>query len=237
MIAVDHVSKSFGPVRALEDITLQIGRGERVAFVGANGSGKTTLLRAMLGLTRVSGKVTLFGIDVARAPERALARVAYIPQIAPPLEAPVKEVISSIASLRGIAGDAVIRRARGLGLDVDTCASARFRDLSGGMKQKLLAAIALATEPELLICDEPMANLDVQARERFAADLNDAPSDRTIVLCSHRDEEVSELVGRVVALGEGRLLSDRARSLAAPAPPVLPPLRTAGAPRHLRAMP
>jgi ABC-2 type transport system ATP-binding protein len=218
MITVEHVSKSFGPVRALADITLRIGRGERVAFVGANGSGKTTLLRAMLGLTRVTGKVELFGIDVAQSPELALARVAYIPQIAPPLEAPVKEVISSIASLRGIAASAVVRRAHELGLDAGGCSRVRFRDLSGGMKQKLLAAIALATEPELLICDEPMANLDAQARERFAMHLNGGPKDRTIILCSHRDEEVSELVSRVVVFEEGRLLSDRSESVPAPAP-------------------
>jgi ABC-2 type transport system ATP-binding protein len=208
MIAIENVSKAFGPVHALRNVSLSIGPGERVAFVGANGSGKTTLLRAMLGLVRVTGRVTLFGIDVAMNPERALQRVAYVPQIAPPLEAPVREVLSAIATLRGISKTAITDRARALGLEIEACARVRFRDLSGGMKQKLLAAIALAAEPDILICDEPTANLDARARETFFAELANYPKERAVILCSHRNEEVSELVERVIELSEGALLCD-----------------------------
>ena len=80
MITVAQVKKSFGPVVALEGVTFEILAGERVAFVGANGSGKTTLLRALLGLVRVEGRVTILGSDVAREPEVALRSVAYVPQ-------------------------------------------------------------------------------------------------------------------------------------------------------------
>lgn len=208
MIDVSHVSKSFGPVVALSDVSLRIERGERVAFVGLNGSGKTTLLRAVLGLVRVHGRVTIGGVDVSAAPEIALRRVAYIPQIAPPLEAPVSEVVRAHAALRSITTSATSECASRLGLDVGAIARSRFRDLSGGMKQKLLAAMALATDADVLVCDEPTANLDAVARAAFFAQVDARPSDRVVVLCSHRTDEVSKLVDRVVELRDGRVQLD-----------------------------
>ena len=167
MITVAQVTKKFGRVTALDGVTLTVGSGEQVAFVGANGSGKTTLLRALLGLVRVEGRVTIGGVDVAREPEIALRSVAYIPQIAPPIDAPVREVVRAHAALRGKAEDATWERATRLGLDVSATRSKRFSDLSGGMKQKLLAAMALASEAPVLVCDEPTANLDGEARASF----------------------------------------------------------------------
>ncbi|HSQ67400.1 MAG TPA: ABC transporter ATP-binding protein [Polyangiaceae bacterium] len=208
MIEVSHVSKSFGRVTALDDVSLRIDRGERVAFVGTNGSGKTTLLRAILGLLRVEGRVSIDGVDVAASPELALRSVAYIAQIAPPIEAPVGEVVRAHASLRRIAPDATAARARKLGLDLGAVRGVRFRDLSGGMKQKLLAAMALATEVSVLVCDEPTANLDATARAAFFAEVDERPKDSIVVLCSHRIEEVRQLVDRVVELQDGRIARD-----------------------------
>src|SRR5690606_7258562 len=127
----------------------------------------------------------------------ALRSVAYIPQIAPPIDAPVGEVVRAHAALRGIAEDATHERARRLGLELPSCAQKRFRELSGGMKQKLLAAMALAAEAPILICDEPTANLDGEARASFFEQLAERPSSGVVVLCSHRIEEVRLLVGRV----------------------------------------
>lgn len=208
MIDVCSVSKSFGPLRVLSDVTLRIEPGERVAFIGSNGSGKTTLLRAILGLVRVQGVITIGGVDVARDPLRALRRVAYIPQVAPPLEAPVREVVVASSRLRGIRPERVAECAARLGLSLPACEGSRFRDLSGGMKQKLLAAMALASDAEVMICDEPTANLDVAARGSFFDEMRARAAGRTVVLCSHRVEEVKKLVTRVVELEEGRVLRE-----------------------------
>lgn len=208
MITVAQVTKRFGGVTALDGVSLSIESGEHVAFIGTNGSGKTTLLRALLGLVRVEGRVAIGGVDVAREPEIALRSVAYIPQIAPPIDAPVREVVRAHAALRGKTEEQIWSRARHLGLDPSTARTKRFTDLSGGMKQKLLAAMALASEAPVLVCDEPTANLDGEARAAFFEQLAERPRAGIVVLCSHRLEEVRQLVRRVVELRDGRLVRD-----------------------------
>jgi len=208
MIRVLHVSKSFGVVRALDDVCLHVRPGERIGFVGSNGSGKTTLIRAILGLVRVEGLVTIDGVNVATDPELALRSVAYIPQVAPPIEAPVREVVRAVAALRRIAVPRVHERAERLGLALDGVQGTRFRDLSGGMKQKLLAALALAAETQVLVCDEPTANLDRAARAAFFEQAAERSTDAVTVLCSHRAEEIERLVDRVVEMDSGRVVRD-----------------------------
>ena len=208
MIEIQHVSKHFGPVQALKDVSLSIQPGERVAFVGSNGSGKTTLLRALLGLSRVDGTIQIAGHDVAKHPELALQHVAYVPQIAPPLEAPVAEVVTAYAALRGITVEHIHAQAVVMGLSPSELSRVRFRDLSGGMKQKLLAALALATSAQVLVCDEPTSNLDAAARQAFFGALEQRAPGSILILCSHREEELHSFVGRVVELRDGVLIRD-----------------------------
>jgi ABC-2 type transport system ATP-binding protein len=208
MISVQNVSKSFGAVQALDAVSLELPPGSRVALVGTNGSGKTTLLRAMCGLLRVKGRVTVFGSDVAEEPEVALRSLASMPQIAPPLDAPVVELVRAFCALRSRKPEAVHARARRLGLELEAVAKSRVRDLSGGMKQKLLAALALTAEAPALLCDEPTGNLDPAARRVFFDEVLARPGNSILVLCSHRVDEVQHLVDRVIRLEEGRVVSD-----------------------------
>jgi ABC-2 type transport system ATP-binding protein len=230
------VRKTFGAVTALDRVDLTIEAGERVAIVGSNGSGKTTLIRAMLGLVRVEGHVLIDGVDVARAPEVALRGVAYVPQVAPPIEAPVFEVVRAHAALRGLPRTAAAEAALRLGLDLAACGAKRFRDLSGGTKQKVLAALALSTDAPIFVCDEPTANLDGAARAAFLEALARRPENGIVILCSHRSEEVRDLVHRVIELRDGRIAIDERRAPVAPVAAIAPARASASEGRLLRAV-
>ncbi|MBK7857823.1 MAG: ABC transporter ATP-binding protein [Archangiaceae bacterium] len=208
MIRFSQVTKRFGKVTALDQVTLEVEPSQRLALIGTNGSGKTTLLRALCGLLRVEGRVELYGHDVARAPELALAHLAYMPQVAPPLDAPVRELVRTFCALRGRSPRDVAARAAKLGLDLEAVAATRTRDLSGGMKQKVLAALALAAETKVLVCDEPTANLDARARDAFFEMVAERPPESILVVCSHRLDEVRHFVDRVVEMRDGRVQHD-----------------------------
>lgn len=208
MICIEHVHKRFGKVRALEDVSLEIAPGERVALVGSNGSGKTTLLRAVCGLLRVEGKILIEGLNVATHPELALRTLAYVPQHAPPLDAPVHELVRAHCAISGYEAKLVASYCSRLQLNLDTVRTSRVRDLSGGTKQKLLSALALASTRRILVCDEPTASLDHDARSALLACLEERPEGSTLIICCHRLDEVHTLVDRVIEMHEGRVLTD-----------------------------
>jgi ABC-2 type transport system ATP-binding protein len=204
-VEVRQASKRYGKVEALRSVNLDVPTGRRVALVGPNGSGKSTLLRAMLGLIDCEGTVLLDGrspyddrVEVAR-------KLAYVPQVAPALGATVREVIDLVTLTRGLPKGAIAEVAKKLSLDVEAVKSRPFRNLSGGMKQKLLLATAFAAKPSLLVLDEPTASLDAQTRERFFELCEALPADTTVILCSHRIEELRQLAQEVVSLEEGRV--------------------------------
>ena len=206
-VEVRGLTKRFGRLAALRDVSFSLPPGHRVALIGPNGSGKSTLIRVLMGLLRFEGTVLLDG----HSPHEngvAARRLAYVPQIAPSLAMPVRELIRALATLRDMPVDAVEKIGTRLGLDLDAVARSPFRSLSGGMKQKLLIALALASEASLLVLDEPTGSLDVGSREHFFALCADRPPDAGVVLCSHRLEEVRQLVDRVLVLDEGRLAYD-----------------------------
>ena len=146
-------------------------------------------------------------VDNAPLSRAALApRIAYVPQIAPQMAASCGDLVRAICELRGLQIREVGEIARRLDLRLDDVASRPFRSLSGGSKQKLLIALALAVRPELLILDEPTASLDAEARGRFFELQRELAGDATLILCSHRLEEIRSLVDHVVALEEGALI-------------------------------
>jgi len=199
------VRKRFGRVTALDDVSFVLAPGSRVALVGPNGSGKSTLNRILMGLVACQGEVRVGGECPFRARSRLARAMAYVPQSAPQLAAPVDEVVAAITRVRGIAPDDVTRVASALELEVGAVARRPFRSLSGGMKQKLLIALALASRASLLILDEPTGSLDAQAREQFFALFGALAPEVTLVLCSHRLDEIRPLVDHVLRLDEGRV--------------------------------
>jgi ABC-type multidrug transport system ATPase subunit len=206
-IEVRGLAKRFGRVEALRGLSFDVPAGRRVAIVGPNGSGKSTLNRVLLGLLAYRGEVRIDGRD-AFAERAAIApRIAYVPQVAPALAVPVGEWSAAVSRLRGLAPDAVPHMAARLGLCLAEVAARPFRALSGGTRQKLLVALALAAEPSLLILDEPTGSLDPQSRARVLALVDALPRSTTVLLCSHRLSEIRQLVDEVIALAEGAIAS------------------------------
>lgn len=202
------LTRRFGPVKALDGLDFTIACGRRVALVGPNGSGKSTLNRILMGLLRFEGEVSVGGFSPLADRLDVSRRIAYVPQIAPNLGAPVAELVRALGGLRGVAPSEVAKPARRMGLDLESVARRPLRGLSGGMKQKLLLALALAAPASLLILDEPTGSLDAASRERFFELFADCSVGATVILCSHRLEEVRQLVDYVLVLEEGRLAYD-----------------------------
>ncbi len=197
------VRKRFGRIEALRGIDFSIPSGGKVGLIGPNASGKSTLIRIMLGLLRFEGELLLDG-EARHGAEQA-ARIAYVPQIAPKFSASVGEVIRAITRVREIAPNDVFACGEEVGIDLRAVERQDFRNLSGGAKQKTLISLALASRASLYVLDEPTASLDTQSRRDLFHLLSERTKDATLVLCSHRLEEIRTLVDRVMVLEEGRL--------------------------------
>lgn len=208
MIRFDKVTKTFKRARVLDGIDLEIGLSERVALIGSNGAGKTTLIRCLLGEYTHEGSVIVDGDQPRQERTRVLAKIGFVPQLPPPLKMPVGQLIGFAAGLCGTDPQRILDLARRLGLDTAPIMDRQFVRLSGGMKQKLLIAIALGREARVLVMDEPAANLDPEARKIFFELLAERADSATMLISSHRLNEVSSLVNRVVELDLGRVVLD-----------------------------
>ena len=208
MIRFSDVTKSFRKTRVLDAINLEIGLAERVALIGSNGAGKTTLIRCLLGEYTFDGKVTINGRDPRRERTTVLGSIGFVPQLPPPLKMPVAQLIDFSAALCGTDPARIHELAQRLGLDLAPILTRPFVKLSGGMKQKLLIAIALGREAKVLVMDEPAANLDPDARKIFFELLAERQEDVTMLISSHRLNEVSALVNRVIEMDMGKVVLD-----------------------------
>jgi ABC-2 type transport system ATP-binding protein len=208
MIQFQSVSKTFKRNRVLDGISLDIGLGERVALIGSNGAGKTTLIRCLLGEYTHEGTVAIEGRAPRAERTRVLASVGFVPQLPPPLKMPVGQLIGFAAALCGSDEKRIAELALRLGLDVERVRQQPFVKLSGGQKQKILIAIALGRNAKVLVMDEPAANLDPEARKIFFELLAERQHDTTMLISSHRLNEVATLVNRVVELDMGKVVLD-----------------------------
>ena len=209
MIEIDGLVKKFGKRAVLDHLALSIAPSDRIAVIGSNGAGKTTLFRCLLGHYKYDGGISIDGEKPQRRDGRLLSRIAFVPQLPPPLRMPVSELLRFSQG----AGAADPQRMRDiaarLGLDLGAVKSQPFYRLSGGQKQKVLVTIALSRPVELLVFDEPSANLDPAARAAFI-DLLAGMKDRSMLIASHRLEEVAPLVNRVIEMEQGRIVLDDA---------------------------
>jgi ABC-type multidrug transport system ATPase subunit len=204
MIAARDVSLTIAGRPILDRVSFDVARGESVALVGPNGSGKTSVLRCLLGLVPFTGAATIAGHDVVRAPVAARAAVGYVPQKPVFGDARAGEVLAFVAGLRGLDRACVAQALRGVGLLAER--DQRVRTFSGGMQQRLGIAVALLGDPPIVLLDEPSASLDREGQEMFCASVGRLrAAGRTLLLASHRREEVAALTDRVLELDRGRL--------------------------------
>jgi ABC-2 type transport system ATP-binding protein len=206
-IELTQVRKSFDGVVALDDVTFDVPAGGRVALVGPNGSGKSTVVRAVLGLVRCEG-VRVGGHDAFTDRLQIASRIAYVPQTAPLTSATVGEMVRTVAALRGADAEAVRRVADALSMPLVALDARPVRSLSGGMRQKLLIALALATPVSLVVLDEPTASLDARSRDAVFDLLDERAAGATLIVNSHGVDEVRRLADRVITLEGGRVAGD-----------------------------
>jgi len=206
MIEFQKVTKRFRRVEVLKGIDLNIDRGDRVALVGSNGAGKTTMIRCLLGEYQCGGKVIVDGLEPRKHRTEVLKQVGFVPQISPPLKMPVGQLIRFAAGVCDSDPQKMIEVAEKLGLDVNRMRHQPFNKLSGGQKQKLLISIALGRDCELLVLDEPAANLDPEARHIFFQLLEEKRDKAAMIISSHRLDEVASLVNRVVEMDQGQIV-------------------------------
>lgn len=207
-IQFQKISKQFKKVSVLKNIDLNIEAGNRVALVGSNGAGKTTLIRCLLGEYNCDGNVLVDGLLPRDNRQMVLKRIGFVPQLPPPLKMPVVQLLKFSASVCDADVDRMMHVAERLGLDVEQIKNRPFVKLSGGQKQKLLISIALGRDTDILILDEPAANLDPEARHIFFQILAEKPAHTVMLISSHRLDEVASLVNRVVEMDQGQVVLD-----------------------------
>jgi ABC-type multidrug transport system ATPase subunit len=208
MIHATSITKRFGRVEAVSDVSFELGNGDALALWGSNGAGKTTLIRCLLGVVRSRGSATIGGIDVARHGRHARALVGYVPQeLSFHDDARLGSSMALFTRLRRVAPERAIESLEAVGLRGHE--RKRVRDLSGGMKQRLALAVALLSDPPLIILDEPTSNLDADGRGEVVETLQRLRRQgKTLLFASHRPDEVISLADRVLVMERGRVVRD-----------------------------
>ncbi|MFN3493944.1 MAG: ABC transporter ATP-binding protein [Hydrogenophaga sp.] len=214
-VSFQDVSKVFsssrGELRALDGVSFDIQPGEFFGLLGPNGAGKTTLISILAGLTRpTSGAIKVHGHDVQKDYQAARRQLGVVPQelVFDPFFS-VREALKIQSGYFGITGNGawIDQLLEGLGL-ADR-ANANMRQLSGGMKRRVLIAQALVHKPPVIVLDEPTAGVDVELRQnlwQFVSGLNRSLGS-TVLLTTHYLEEAEALCGRIAMLKQGRVLA------------------------------
>jgi gliding motility-associated transport system ATP-binding protein len=209
MIQVERLSKRYGPVRAIDRISFQVGRGEIVGFLGPNGAGKTTTMRVLTTfLPPTSGRARLAGHDVLDEALAVRRKVGYLPENVPLYnEMRVREFLDFRARLKDVprarrraAIDGVVTRC-----GIEEVETKIIGHLSRGFRQRVGLAEAMVHDPDILILDEPTASLDpIQIREVRAL-IRELGERHTILLSTHIMSEVEAVCGRVILIVQGRI--------------------------------
>ena len=209
MIAVNGVSKNYGSVTAVDDLTFTVDRGEVVGFLGPNGAGKTTTMRMITGtLQPDKGEVLFDGIPITKDLTEAKRRVGYLPEANPLYdEMLVADYLQHVADLRGLSLEDT-RMGIGSAVEETALGSVFYRpvgECSKGYRQRIGLAAAILHRPEVLILDEPTEGLDPNQRVEIRRLVANRGRERTVLLSTHVMQEVEATCSRLVILSRGGL--------------------------------
>ena len=211
MIEVQHLTKRYGRVTAVDDVSFRVERGEILGFLGPNGAGKTTTMRILTGyMPATEGKAIVAGFDVFDQPIEAKRRTGYLPET-PPLypDMSVVEYLSFVSKIKGVPAaerrqrvQQVMQKTR-----IDDVANRLCSKLSKGYRQRVGLAQALIHNPDVLILDEPTAGLDPKQIIETRQLIKQLAGDHTIILSTHILPEVSQTCQRVVIINKGHVVA------------------------------
>lgn len=211
MIKVRHLTKKYGSITALDDVSFSVKKGEIVGFLGPNGAGKSTAMNIITGyLSSTSGSVSIDGYDILDEPTEAKKRLGYLPEI-PPLypDMTVNEYLDFVYELKGAKQKKEAHFNEICELARITAVRGRLiRNLSKGYRQRVGIAQALVGNPPVLILDEPTVGLDPKQIVEMRTLIKKLGEKHTVILSSHILSEVQAVCGRIIVLNNGRLIAD-----------------------------
>lgn len=206
MILANNLSKKFGKLQALDNVSVTCNKGECIALIGPNGSGKTTLIKCILGMVIYnSGFITFNGKNILHDWEYR-AKIGYMPQIGRYPEnmtiGQVLDMMKDIRQQKGFVMDEELIQA----FKLDSMMNKRMRTLSGGTRQKVSASLAFLFNPDVLILDEPTAGLDPVASEILKEKISkEKEKGKLVLITSHVLSDLDDLVSQVIYMQDGKL--------------------------------
>jgi len=211
VIEVQHLTKRYGPVTAVDDVSFKAERGEILGFLGPNGAGKTTTMRVLTGyMPATDGKAIVAGYDVLEQPVEAKRRTGYLPET-PPLypDMTVSDYLAFCARIKGVPRSERATRLQTVmeRTQIADVANRHCAKLSKGYRQRVGLAQALLHNPEVLILDEPTAGLDPKQIIETRRLIKGLGGDHTIILSTHILPEVSQTCNRIVIINKGRVVA------------------------------
>jgi ABC-2 type transport system ATP-binding protein len=212
MIRVQNISKAFGSVKAVTDLSFDVDQGEIVGLLGPNGAGKSTTMRMMTGyLTPDSGDVLLDNISVVKNPILVQQHIGYLPENNPLYaDMLVSDLLSYSAQLKGIPSDSIEEAIDFAvkSVSIEDIYNRPIRELSKGYKQRVGLSVALLHKPKILILDEPSEGLDPNQRTEIRSLIISLAKHHTIIMSTHVMQEVEAVCNRMVIISNGKLVAD-----------------------------
>jgi len=208
LVSARNVSKHYGTVRAVDDVSFDIEKGCITGLIGPNGAGKTTLLKAVLGLTDFQGSLSVLGLDPFRQRKELMQNICFIADVAVlPRWIRVNQLLDFVEAVHS---NFSRKRAEDLLANTKIPPKAKVRELSKGMVTQLHLSIITAIDAKLLILDEPTLGLDIIFRKDFYGNLLEDyfNEERTIMITTHQVEEIENLLTDIMFINNGRIVLD-----------------------------